>query len=75
MSPNPDRQEKGAPEERSYIVSAKDVATCPLVAKLVVISGGWSTYKRDKVEETNLLSSAFLVAGKIWLNSWQFILF
>ncbi len=62
MAPNPDRHEKGAPLEQSYLVTAEEIAACPLVAKLVVISSAWSTYQREPVDNCSL-PTAFIAAG------------
>lgn len=63
MCPNM-RQEEGPPLEHSYIVTAAEVANLSLVAKLVVLSCGWSTSPREgSSSHLYFLPSAFLAAG------------
>ena len=63
-TPNVRGHEQGPPLEQSYVVTSAEIVSVPLVAKLVVLSAGWSTYGRDKATTMMMVSSAFLTAGR-----------
>ncbi|XP_064648996.1 tetratricopeptide repeat protein 28-like [Lineus longissimus] len=63
MSPNVTYQESGPPPGGAYLISNEEIRSACTMAKLVIISSGWSTYQRKYEERQLLLPSAFVLAG------------
>lgn len=66
MSPNPipDLGQQTFVDEALYLVQADEIMATRTLAKLVVISGGWSIVSQRGLSASQALVSAFLSAGK-----------
>ena len=72
FAPSPLRHEAGAPLERSYILTSREVAELKVKAKLVVLSGGWSAFRNENGTHSvdsppliHLLPAAWIAAGQL----------
>ena len=64
-SPDPDRHKPHdePPLQDSYMVTVEEILTCPLVARLIVLSSGHGSYNVNHTDTRLTLASAFLAAG------------
>ena len=54
--------------EHSYLVTREEIVHTGTMAKLVVLSAGWSWFERGNVDEGFALPTAFLDAGALGIN-------
>ena len=64
FAPAPNRCCEDVPSMHSYVVTAEEIMSLQLVARLVVLSGGCAPADRGYIDEGYLLPSAFLAAGQ-----------
>ena len=64
FAPNKPHLEGVLIKEDEYLLTRDEIVTLPLIAQLVVISGGWGTRQQMYVDVGYQMCSAFIAAGK-----------